>query len=191
MQSRLFILLLKPSLFSGITAVVITLLVIGIANWPYFTYTTALYPLLYGDFGVVTALEQSPALTKNVQDAFARGAFLVVRGVRGGTHTVSALENANERKNTLQLLGERLGILAVWILYTVISVTIIFPFCLLLSRIGADVITSPQGIFMNVGAFLLCIVSLHVHVIFFRLFLLRPRVFGGNAAIESAAFYHR
>jgi hypothetical protein len=209
MQSRLFVLLLKPSLFSGIATLAVTLFVIGVNNWPYFTYTTALYPLLYGDFGVVTALEQSPALTKGVQDTLENnpvvycrivsvaailtgwGAFLVIRGIKNGTHTIESLENTEERKGTLQQIGERTGILVIWVLYAFISVNILFPYCLLLSRIGADVITSAQGVLMNIGAFILFTLVLHVHIIFLRLFLLRPRVFGGKAAIDDAAFYQK
>ncbi len=209
MQSRLFILLLKPSLFSGIATVAVTLFVIGVNNWPYFTYTTALYPILYGDFGVITAFEQSPALTKGIQDALENnpiiygvivgiaailagwGAFLIIRGIKSGAHTIESLENTEERKGTLQQIGERIGILVIWILYIFMSINILFPYCLLLSRIGADVITSAQGILMNIGAFTLFAAVVHIHVIFLRLFLLRPRVFGGRAAIENAAFYER
>jgi hypothetical protein len=209
MQSRLFVLLLKPSLFSGIATLAVTLFVIGVNNWPYFTYTTALYPLLYGDFGVVTALEQSPALTKGIQDTLENnpvvygiivgiaailagwGAFLVIRGIKNSAHTIESLENTEERKGTLQQIGERTGILVIWVLYAFISVNILFPYCLLLSRIGADVITSAQGILMNIGAFILFTLVIHVHIIFLRLFLLRPRVFGGKAAIDDAAFYQK
>jgi hypothetical protein len=209
MQSRLFVLLLKPSLFSGIATLAVTLFVIGVNNWPYFTYTTTLYPLLYGDFGVVTALEQSPALTKGIQDTLENnpvvygiivgiaailagwGAFLAIRGIKNSAHTIESLENTEERKGTLQQIGERTGILVIWALYAFISINILLPYCLLLSRIGADVITSAQGILMNIGAFILFTLVIHVHIIFLRLFLLRPRVFGGKAAIDDAVFYQK
>jgi hypothetical protein len=44
---------------------------------------------------------------------------------------------------------------------------------------------------MNLEALLLLAVAIHFHVVFARLFLMRPRVFGGTAAIQDTAFYHK
>lgn len=207
MQARLFLLLLKPSLLSFTVISFITIVVIGGFNWPYFTYNQALYTFLYGEFGVVTALEQSPESIQQFQDAvttspivygivvllFAlvagRAAFLFVHGLKStGTFYESTPEQKHEILHgfiTRALVG------VAWLIYVAISFVFIFPFSILLSRIGAEAITTSNGIIMNIEAFLLFAACLHIHVVFARLMLMRPRVFGGEAAIQDVAFYHK
>lgn len=207
MQARLFGLLLKPSFLSLTTTVLGALGMILFLNWPYFTYNPALYDFLYGDFGVVTALEQSPEGLQELQDSLstspilygivilllagvaARAAFVFVHSLKATGQFYAS--TADEKQATLHQILVRGLVLVSWIVYSVISVMIIFPFCILLSRIGAESITTAGGIIMNLEALLLLVLSIHFHVVFMRLFLMRPRVFGGAAAIQDTAFYHK
>lgn len=207
MQARLFLLLLKPSFLSLIVTLLITLVVIGGLNWPYFTFNSGLYNFLYGEFGVVTALEQSPESIRHFQDSLStspivyaivvlllafiagRAAFYFVHGLKStGTFYDSTTE---EKHEMIHSFITRILIAGAWVLYGVISFSFVIPFCILLSRIGAETITSSQGIIMNIEAVALFACCLHLHVVFARLFLMRPRVFGSEATIQDVAFYHK
>lgn len=207
MQARLFGLLLKPSFLSLTVTVAGALGILLFLNWPYFTYNPALYDFLYGSFGVITALEQSPEGIAELQDSLStspilygivilvlaaiagRAAFVFVRSLKAtGEYYASTIEEKHAALHQILIRGL---VLTSWIVYIVISVMIIFPFCILLSRIGAESITTSGGIIMNLEAFLLLAVAIHFHVVFMRLFLMRPRVFGGDAAIQDTAFYHK
>jgi uncharacterized oligopeptide transporter (OPT) family protein len=85
-------------------------------------------------------------------------------------------------------LGKRMGIrllvLVVWTAYTFVSVKVILPFCILASEVGLDQrkdTLDAVGYVLFASAVLFA--TLHVHVILARLFLLRPRVFGSDAAV--------
>lgn len=207
MQARLFLLLLKPSFLSITATTIIALIVIGGLNWPYFTYNPGLYTFLYGEFGVITALEQSPNSIRQLQDAIStspilyaavvlilalvtgRAAFYFVHGLKStGTFYDSSPE---EKHEIIHTFVTRSLIAGAWVLYSVVTFTFIVPFSILLSRIGAESITSSQGIIMNIEAVALFICCLHLHVVFARLFLMRPRVFGSEAVIQDVAFYHK
>lgn len=208
MQSRLFMLLLKPSLISSLAAICASALLIGAMNWPYFTYHAAFYPILYGESGVITVLEQSPNFTQGItriidQNPIFYGivilsvavlagwiVLLIIRTIKSSYHSVETFSDEGQRHDTLQHMLVRVFVLSMWIIYAALSVSIVIPFCLLFSRIGAEFITTLNGILMNVGAFLLLAATFHLHIIFLRMLLLRPRVFGGKALIEDVTFSH-
>lgn len=206
MQTRLFMLLLRPSLISSLATITGATVLIGVMNWPYFTYTTALYPILYGESGVITVLEQSPSLTRGITQiidqnplfygtviviaaaAAGWGTLLIIRALKSGVQSVESLGNEGQRRDTLQHLLVRVFVLGMWIIYAALSISIIIPFCLLFSRIGAEFITTPNGLLMNAGAFALLALTLHLHIIFLRMLLLRPRAFGSHALIEDVTY---
>jgi 4-amino-4-deoxy-L-arabinose transferase-like glycosyltransferase len=203
MQSRLLLLLLRPSLFSLVTVICLTLGILLWNNWSYFTYNDALYSTLYGEFGAITALERSPSLIQGVIDGLSTSpilytlvvilaaaiagwlAFLVIKVIRSGRELT---ESTFQQHSAWQRLGMRILVALLWVLYSIVTLYYVIPFCLLLSRIGAETIATPQGIGLNIGALALLVFALHIHIIFLRLFLLRPRVFGGAIDIEEAAF---
>ena len=85
-------------------------------------------------------------------------------------------------------LGRRISIraivLAIWVLYTLLFVKAILPFAILASQIGlVEDRPISTGIYYMMFAGLLIFFSTHVHVIMARLFLLRPRIFGGRELI--------
>jgi hypothetical protein len=206
MQSRFISLFLKPSLFSGTITIIATLFIIGLANWPFFTYNSALYPILYGEFGAITALEQSPSLTQGIADSISNNStlyivvlgiaaivvgwivFLLARILRNNGQSIEALDRGD--RSPIQRAVVRIGVLVMWLLYGYVTFSSIVPFILLISRIGAENILTVNGALMNVGAFFALFLIVHFHVIFARFFLLRPRVFGGNRDIEATAFSH-
>lgn len=196
MQSRLLLLLLRPSLLSLLVLLFVALGILLWNNWPYFTYNDTLYKTLYGEFGAVTALEQSPLLIQGTIESISTNPVLyalavVLAACAAGWIVfilVKALRSDREVGTFWQRAATRIVVAIFWVLYSIATIHFIVPFCLLFSRIGAEIITSPSGVLMNAGAFIMLAAALHLHVIFLRLFLLRPRVFGGTVATEEAVF---
>ncbi|MDX2776130.1 hypothetical protein PV379_02020 [Streptomyces caniscabiei] len=203
MQSRLFLLLLRPSLLSLLVVPFLSFGILLWNNWPYFTYNDALYSTLYGEFGAITAFERSPLLVQETVESITTSpilyaamvimtactagwvVFVFFKTLRSGKDMTGT---AYQQQRVWQRAGIRTLVVMVWALYSVITIQFIAPFCLLLSRIGAETILTVEGIALNIGAFTLLTTALYLHVIFLRLFLLRPRAFGGAVATEEAAF---
>jgi len=206
MQLRLLLLLLSPSWLSFATVFVAAGLLIGEANWAYFTYNPGIFDFFYGPRGVVTTLEQAPNALASIQHGVAENPlfygvglivvalvaavviFLFVRSVERGIGALTHMrhEAAESRHEAYSRALLRLAILALWVIYTAFSVAAAIPFCLLLSRIGAEDITTMPGLATSLFAAALLVLTFHAHVIFARMFCLRPRVYGGEAAIQAA-----
>lgn len=205
-QSQLTLLLLRPSRLSFSVVAAVTAVIVGAANWSYFTYDAHVYDFFYGASGIVTALEHSPDALGALQNGFVESpiinsigilffavlaAMAVFVGIRGIEHGVGALRLLNtgtdaDRQERMQHLKIRGAVLGLWAFYALFSINIALPFCLLLSRIGAEDFTTFAGAATSICATLLFALVVHVHIIFARLFCLRPRVFGGTTAIEDA-----
>lgn len=201
-QLRLTLLLLSPSWLSFIACSAITFVTIGILNWSYFTYNQVLFDFFYGKNGLITILEQvpgaidvqqvldNPAVYSGVVIVFAIVAavtvFLVVRGAERSVGAATHMGEGVDRRDYLQHAVLRCLVILLWVGYSYVSVQVLLPAALLFSRIGAEDFFAPMGMLLSVSAVLLLWIALHVHVIFARLVRLRPRVFGGEAAIESA-----
>lgn len=206
MQTRLLLLVLRPSFSSAIAVLGLAIGLLIAANWPYFTYNASFYAMFYGDFGIVTTLERTPAAAFNfIQDigenkflyiagvgALAAlggwAAYILVRAIHRGILTAELLEHSSERISTLEHIAIRIFIAIMWFLFGFITIGSLIPLGLLMSRIGAESITTFSGILLNLGAVVLLTTVFHFHIVFLRLFLLRPRVFGGKSQIESTAF---
>src|SRR5690606_2636760 len=59
-QLRFSLLLLTPSLVSGLAAIIITALALALPAWSFVEDNPFLYEFLYGEDGLVTALNGSP-----------------------------------------------------------------------------------------------------------------------------------
>lgn len=206
MQTRLLLLVLRPSFISTFAVVGISAILLAASNWPYFTYNSAFYAMFYGEFGVVTTLERSPAAALDFANTIGENqilyiiaavilavlggmaAFILVRAVHRGVVTAEMFEHSTEKISTLEHLAIRVFIAIMWFLFGFVTVGSLIPLALLMSRIGAESIATLGGIMLNIGALLLLLVVFHFHIVFMRLFLLRPRVFGGKSDIESTVF---
>ncbi|HSE61344.1 MAG TPA: hypothetical protein VLA88_03540 [Candidatus Saccharimonadales bacterium] len=209
MNSRLVLLLLRPSIVSGMATLTAAAAVIGAANWTYITYTSGLYDFFFGRSGLVTALEAAPDL--EAPTAAAQSPLYVIMvaviAVGGGIlvfsllHFIHGLMRRASEHQTTQLeiyrrrvlrqeFGSRLLsralILVCWVGYMVVFLQWMVPYGILWSRVGAEDLMSTEGWIQNGTAFALIAIGLHIHIIMARLFVMRPRVFGGEAAIEDA-----
>jgi hypothetical protein len=204
----LILLLLKPSLTSLALTVITGVGLLGAANWTFITSNPFLYEFFFGDGGVVTAFESSPGFEAaeappliyfiGVSIAAIIGGgilFFILRGLHqlfrrlSSGHQETQLEQYRHHVLNQELgarMGFRAGVFVVWVGYTALFLQFFLPFAILMSRIGAEQLDTPEGWIRNVWAFVIVSLCLHLHIIFARLFVMRPRLFGGEAAIEEA-----
>jgi hypothetical protein len=202
------LLLLKPSLASFMLTIIAAAGLLGAANWAFITSNPFLYEFFFGPGGVVTAFESSPGFQAadapplmyyiGVSVAAIVGGgvlFFILRGLHQllrtmtSSHQQTQLEQYRHHVLSQELGGRiafRAGVFIVWVGYTALFLQFFLPFGVLMSRIGAEQLDTPEGWLRNVWAFVIVWFCLHLHIIFARLFVMRPRLFGGEAAIEEA-----
>lgn len=207
MTSQLLWLMLRPSLTSTLLTLLLGVGIIIGANWSYFTATPALFALFYGDSGFITSLERSPLLAHELEYGITQNpatyalvtiliaattGWLAVAFIRSLKNDITALRALSDRYHRADIIRHvvlRIGIVSAWLFYGWLCVGFIIPYCLLLSRIGAETVGVGGGISLNIVALALLWLALHVHVVLLRAALFRPRVFGAHPAIEMSVFY--
>ncbi len=199
-------LLLLPSLFSGSLAVFLSATLIIFTNWAYVSPENALYVYLFGPYGLTTIFQESSnalaAINGIFSSPFAYNVSVIIFALFIGlliyvllegmdhisakAHTaISEVEYINDPglKHRMRVEGEvRLGLrtaaLVVWIIYLIFFARVIVPFCILLGRMDAGTVLTGPNILKGLAAFALLAIALHIHTIFMRLLVLRPRMFG-------------
>lgn len=181
---------------------------LGAANWAFITSNPLLYDFFFGEAGVVTILETAPepdtttaspilyyAAVSAVAITVGVVLFLGLRSIhrqissRTGRPLPTKLERYRQHVLNEELgarIAFRFGVLVAWLVYGVLFMQFLLPFAVLLSRIGAEQLSTVDGWLKNLWGFLLIALALHIHVIFARLLVMRPRLYGGEAAIEEA-----
>ena len=208
-QVRLLLVLICPSWLSFSLTAFTTCGLITFSNWTFLAASPVLFETFYGEHGVITTLERSPNAVAAVQNSFsnnpvfydvglasiaviaALGVFIALRSVEHGFGALQTIHEGTpvERHEKWQHGLVRTAVLVLWALYVLFTVHYAVPFCLLLWRIGVEDISWPLGLITSALVAALLFVVLHGHVIFARLFYLRPRTFGGNAVVESALIH--
>lgn len=205
-ELKLTLILLQPSWLSFCTTTIATFAIIAAINWPYLVAMPELFDAFYGKLGIITVIERSASSLQDIENAIKSSplfygallavlaltagtvAYLIVHSLRRGVVTVWSARTDSEsmRHERLQRFLTRALILAIWIAYLLFTIYIAAPFCLLLWRINIESTGGLTGIATSIPATLLLFATLHMHIIFARLFFLRPRVFGGEATAELA-----
>lgn len=213
-QFRLTWLLLTPSLISGITIACVTLAFIGLNAWVYISETDAFAGYLFGESGIVTILLAAPdwsvflrtavlnsPMTYNALIIAAAAAigFIVYEVLEISRRTANGSANlwyrllsptadikAELRANIVRLQVRIMAILS-WTLYWIAFMALLVPFCISLLQLGIDSISlgSLWGWLLALLAAVLFAFCIHLHIVFIRMVLLRPRIFGG-VAVELA-----
>lgn len=212
-QRRLAQLLLRPSFFS----VVVTMLVAGIilvaALWPEVASGSTLSPYLYGPYGVFTVLEKTSDISKltttflnstttynvvvlAVAALVATGVYMILQTISkivvGSYDTWHAMHDSGEGSQTVHKeIGAKLTIrlmgVLIWVAFTYFFWSLLLPYSIFTAYAGMDDLFSWHALHAVLG-FVILVASLHVHVVFLRLLLLRPRVFGGKLDILEAMY---
>jgi hypothetical protein len=184
----------------------------------HFAKSSFFYTYFFGPEGLVLALEKASGSITGFVGALSAGPFsynffvllmsLAIGGVvyvllkqlfRFISRATSALIDVEEatpghsRKIVQLELGARIGVRAAtlvgWLIYWFFSVKILLPFCVLISRVGINILPDPTSLTYGVGSLLLLALGLQMHVVLARLFVLRPRLFGSDGVIATALPY--
>lgn len=207
-QFNLSRLLLLPSFLSGFLCVIAVICLLAGGAWSYITGAQLFYEPLFGAFGVTTVLIQAPdafgflragilqnPLTYSVLICMAAIligmlVFALLQGIERVTRQTSVLwyefrVHTPAAQRVIKELLTRLAIRSVsfvcWVIYAVLFVSVLFPFCVLLLQNGLDQLESSwvRGGVLCLLAFAFLTIGTHLHVVFVRLCFLRPRLFGG------------
>lgn len=205
-QMRLLLVLITPSWLSFALTALLSGGLIAFSSWTFLAASPVLFETFYGEHGVVTTLERSPNAVAALQNGLADNpalyyaglaslavvsalaVFIAVRSIRHGLGALQVIHDGSpiERHEQWQHVLVRTAVLVLWALYILFTIRYAAPFCLLLWRIGVEDMSWPMGLIVSGLIAVLLFAVLHVHVIFARLFCLRPRAFGGDAVVESA-----
>ncbi|MEO6513403.1 MAG: hypothetical protein ABIR37_01810 [Candidatus Saccharimonadales bacterium] len=214
-QQPLFRLLLRPSFMSGSLVLLTTLGILGYTAWLYISDSQMLYDNLFGSYGLQDFISQNSGgfmswqkvllaspiayymLVGGVAIAAGMAVFTVLQVVGSlFRNTTSFMHEAvGGRSGRLALWGElfarlwlRVLALVGWAFYAAAFVSMLLPFAILLNNTGVESVhqNDMSGIAVCAAALLLLLLSFHLHVIFARASMLRPRLFGGDAEIAAA-----
>jgi hypothetical protein len=212
-QRRLAKLLLHPSLFSLMLTILICLVIITVSIWPRTSDDTFLYQYLYGYSGAITALQKSTDIAHFAADfsvsplmynllifaaatLIALGAYIILQLISkiivGSYDTWHAVHDSGSSiKSVEKEIGTRVVVrslvLLLWTAYIFAFFSLMLPYCVFIAQAGSVKILD-WGILQILASFVILLITIHVHVIFLRLLLLRPRVFGGELDILQAIY---
>jgi hypothetical protein len=213
-QLRLLKLLVLPSLLSGVLVMMIAALFLGATVWSYVAHSSVLYTYFFGPQGLVTILQHSPSSIKGTLHTLLAGApaydaviligaavlgvvvYIALQifdhAVAGTAETWLNLQTVNQnprytaRHELRKRIVARTGALLAWLIYCLVFTKLVLPFCVLTTNHGVHHVQTMRGIAECLLGYVALSVGLHLHVVFLRLLMLRPRLFGGDAAIALA-----
>jgi len=214
-QRALLRILLLPSFLSGTLVGVAAVGILGYHVWEYVSNNQLFYSHLFGAYGIKTYLWQSSfdlvawsraflgssvayyLLVSGAAIAAGLLVFTILQGVtllsRGTSHLLHETAIPVESRKViytelLRQLGLRILGLVGWGAYAAFFASILYPFVVTLNQVGLERRGHAPlaGWSICLAALLFLAVALHMHVIFARLCMLRPRLFGGARALEAA-----
>jgi len=185
---------------SGFLVVLAGLALLGYDAYLFISHSTVLYNSFFSVFGLEDFTWQSLSVFSVLGKVFfashaAYYAFLVAVGCTAGLIILSFAQFLGAVAAAGVSKGEmfakfviRFVSLVLWGVFTIVFVNWILPFCIVLSQSGLQEVRAGHrvGIIGCAGAFVMLILTFHLHVIFIRLVALRPRLFGGEAEIIEA-----
>jgi hypothetical protein len=202
-----FLQLLTPSPTGVIVTLVGTMLIAGFNVWSYIEYRQFFYDFLSSETSLKTALLESPDhLALFRRTVLGNGGFtyyfvVVLAGVLASLVTyalLSSLERARDdaediahemrrpehefhasAHQELLRIAVRGASLVGWALYAVLWVKLLIPYCFLLIDNGIDEVVAMENVgylYIAVSCVIIAL-SMHLHTVFLRLFLLRVRTF--------------
>ncbi len=203
-------LLLTPSLLGGLTTVLLSTGVLGIAVYSFLAGKGAIYEYLFGPNSSAELIRQSrgtagafgdtvfgnQTLTKILYFAFWMIVGLVVyiilhaviKGAAVAAEDIqeSTYKNVRIREMLTNIgtrLAVRLAVLIAWIIYWAFFIKTLLPLSILLARSGASNLPSPTGWLYGLSGLAILVLCVHIHLIFLRLIMLRARLFESEEEI--------
>lgn len=199
-------LMLKPSLSSLAVSFGLTGTFLGILALSYTAKTGLIYDYIFGPDSSASLIETSkssiealnqvifgnPTLNKILFFGFWMAIGLIVyltltgiwSSVNSAYSTVNEINYATAHKlridNDLKYrIILRIVAAMLWFIYSVFFLKIFLPFSILCGRISVGTLNLPSGWLYGLISIVVLEVSLHLHVVFARFFMLRPRLIGG------------
>jgi hypothetical protein len=206
-QLHLFKALITPSPLSVVLIFVIAIVWLSVSSWLYFSDNPLVYQYIFGPQGATSyAWEGTESVASWGSKFFSSdagyyvllvtvsliigvAAFAMLQAssllIRGTTRFIQRTENATRPVVMLEIFTQlwvRCVALVGWAWFTAITVGSIMPLLDLLVENGASHIRnySLTGTWYYAQALLLFTLTLHMHTVFARLVLLRPRIFGSR-----------
>lgn len=216
-QARLTSLLLSPSLLSFSFCSFLSLAILTVSNWSYLSQGS-LHTYIFGPYGLTTVLEKSSNALSAVNGVFSSPTaynfavpifalfiglmvYVLLQGIdhitaeaTGRVDEVTYVNDAQIKKQMRKQVELRavlkIATMLTWFIYLIFFARVLVPFAILLGRIDTMHVWTWENAGRGLGALLLLIAAFHIQVIFLRLIVLRPRVFGGAFAIEGGQGGH-
>jgi hypothetical protein len=202
-------LLLTPSLSSSVLVTAVTGLVLAGAAFSYAAKSGQLYQYLFGPGSSAALIESSRSSVEAFgntvfgNDALNRILFfvfwmvigllsyLLMTGLGAGLSSAHDLLHELHETDKKSFLAKRVkrqvalraATAGLWFIYVIFFFTILLPFAILAGRIAAGDLVSPTGPLYALISIVVLWLSLHLHIVLARLFMLRPRLFGGSSDI--------
>jgi hypothetical protein len=185
-------LLLMPSMVSAALCLVTGLVAIGLADWTYFFKELSEHQYLtghqnLGDY-VVGGHRLSSLATVDAVTLLGGVFALLLVVLFFQTLVAIRRQTVESPGDGFRRFGTRLLVLAGWLTYIFVTARIILPFCALVVRRGGDLLWGWQGCAYVLFGVALLLLVLHLHTVFLRLFMLRPRVFGDDDTLLLEEF---
>jgi len=205
---RLAFIFIRPSVFSFTATLIASGVIIAAISWSYIVSMPAVQDYFFGKNGASTVLAKAPDVFSALRTVFFSqpssynvfilfGAiaiglivYLILQLFTRAATDVSSLwhqvataqgETKKDIEQEIELrIGFRAGTLALWIGYIIVFVKLLLPYIILIEQFGVTNFATATGWWYGLLGFGLLAASLHVHIIFLRSMLLRPRVFGGQ-----------
>lgn len=201
-QSRLLFILLRPSMISFFcTSIFAGATLLG-SSWTYLKTQSFFSIYLSGEYNLRTLLGEINTAVGHTLDKILSYNILVVSAallaglivyvlLQSLTHmheeissSFSQIEYTNQDKASAEKelerrIGLRVATAVAWLLYAFVFFDIIVPFTAAIvtkNSMHLNVLDSIYNFLIFLGLWL----ATHIHIIFLRLLLLRPRVFGAN-----------
>jgi hypothetical protein len=204
-----------PSLLSGGIVTLGALAVLGYDAWLYLSHNQQYYDVVFGPYGLKSfGWQPAEGFSAWKQLFFASSVsyYIVLLAVATAVglltfsvlqlsglvvrSSVELLQTARDkeaahkraREEMIHRLLLRMTSLVGWALYAAATVSVLLPASVILSQIGVEEMLGGKivGLVLSVAAFITFVLVLHLHAIFMRLVVLRPRVFGGENDIIEA-----
>lgn len=213
-KSRIIFLLLSPSTISFVACVVLSLLILAVANWSYTTHDPIIYQQIYGPDGLATNFSHLTNSFSSFADALTAkylsyqvfvfivavvvgvGVYFLLqmlsRALANVSDTYSSIHASNVavRRHNQEEVGLRLAIrlvsLVTWFFYWLLTLKVILPYVLLASRVRFQDFFIGNGWLYALLAFVVLALTIHLHIVFMRFVTLRPRLFGGTDELLAA-----
>lgn len=192
---------------------VCSFVILSVSNWSYVSPSSALHAYLFGPYGLATILEKSSNALSAINGIFGSPTaynvavpifalfiglivYVILEGVdhvaadaTGRTDEVINISDAQIKKEMKKEVRLRAGLktatMLAWFIYLIFFARVLVPFAILFGRIDTAHVWTWQNVGRGLGALGLLLLAFHIQVIFLRLVVLRPRVFGGEDVIAG------